>query len=103
MVSEAPAYAGGIWVLWNNFELQLENITIDDQIVNCFVRCRGGPSWLLSAIYASSKPMLRLDLWRYIEQLGEAVLIPWLLMGYFNQILSLSEKKGGNRPLCSGV
>lgn len=35
--SEARGYAGGIWVIWNSSRVQVEVVTIDDQIINRFV------------------------------------------------------------------
>lgn len=52
------------------------------------------PTWLLGAVYASTKAEKRKDLW---QDLSEAltVKVPCCLVGDFNQILSQSEKLGG--------
>lgn len=63
IVSEAC----GIWVLWNNSDMQVRVVTVNDQIVNLFVAKVGSPPWLLSAVYASTKPLFQNDLWRYME------------------------------------
>lgn len=54
--------------------------------------------WFLSAIYASQNPIFRQDLWDSINCLGQIVMIPWLLVGDFNQIVCYEEKKRGNMP-----
>lgn len=50
---------------------------------------------LMSAIYASSSPLLREDLWNYLIDIGHLISMPWILIGDFNQILYLEEKKVG--------
>lgn len=51
---------------------------------------------LMSAIYASSSPLLREDLWNYLIDIGHLISMPWILIGDFNQILYLEEKKSGS-------
>lgn len=96
VVSEARGFAGGIWVFWNSSEVLVNVITVDDQIINMFVRHSGQHPWLLSALYTSPNPLIRHDLWQYIQQFGTNLHFPWLLAGDFNQGFWPSEKKGGN-------
>lgn len=37
IVFEACGFAGGIWIFWDNSSLQLESLSIHDQIVNVLV------------------------------------------------------------------
>lgn len=72
LAAEADGFAGGIWVLWSNvnLNLNLELVSMDDQFVNMIVHGNGGPPWLLTAIYASPKLNFCSALWSYLENLG---------------------------------
>lgn len=76
--SEVQGYAGGTWIMWNNSKIQLEEVSIDDQIVNVFVRQRGKDTWLLSVVYASPKVNVRIELWLLLgyRKYGRRVDIP---------------------------
>lgn len=50
--------------------------------------------FLLSLVYAKCTRTERLELWEDLIRHSNNTL-PWLVGGYFNTILSLSEKKGG--------
>lgn len=52
--------------------------------------------WVLSAVYASPNAYIRDDLWEYLERLHTCISLPWLLLWAFNQVLSATEKAGGN-------
>lgn len=95
IVSEAAGFADGIWILWDNTQLNLEMISIDDQFINVLVRGPHQALWLLSVVYASPNPVFRVDLWQYLSLLGTVVQFPWLLIGDFNKVLVRTEKKGG--------
>lgn len=87
-------FSGGIWLLWDD-SVDLEAITVNDQIINAIIKKEGRVQWLLSAIYASPKQAFREELWQYIRDIGSCIQSPWQLVGDFNQILSSDEKKGG--------
>lgn len=66
-----------------------------DQIITVLVRQPRGLVWIMSAVYASSNAFFREDLWSYMQRLGCCMSFPWLLLGDFNQVLSVTEKRGG--------
>ena len=65
--------------------------------MNIVVNSREGQAWPMSAIYASAEVELRKLLWKYLQELGEKVRFPWLLVGDFNEVTDASEKRGGQR------
>ena len=52
-------------------------------------------SWLLSAIYASSRLEERKLLWKILASISPMHELPWLMLGDFNELLASSGKLGG--------
>lgn len=96
VVAEACGFAGGTWVLWNDSVMQVEQLTIDDQVINLVVKFGRDPFWFLSTIYASPIPNFQNALWKYLERVGTVVNLPWMLIGDFNQGLVGADKRGGS-------
>lgn len=101
IVVEAVRFSGGIWVMWNGSKIDLEAVSLDDQIINLLVYMNGCVPWLLLAIYASPFFDFCQHLWDYLVCLGPVVKCPWMLIGDFNQILYLEEKRRGSKLLNS--
>lgn len=95
VAAEANGFAGDIWILWNCAKVELEVASLDAQIINAFVKYGRNQFCLLSAVYASPKPVFHQVLWEYLVTLGRLISIPWLLLGDFNQVLFATEKHGG--------
>lgn len=70
---------------------------MDEQIINVIVRQKNTPPWFLSAIYALPNHGFWLHLWEYLICMARLVMVPWMLIGDFNQILCADENRGG-RP-----
>lgn len=70
---------------------------MDEQIINVIVRQKDTPPWFLSTIYALPNHVFRLHLWEYLICMARLVMVPWMLIGDFNQILC-ADKKCGGRP-----
>ena len=64
---EAQGFAGGIWILWDAAEVQLNLITSHPQYVTMEVRQRGAHPWFFTAIYASPMGHVREFLWCELE------------------------------------
>lgn len=94
-VSEATGYAGGIWIMWDPTVVQIDIVSVDDQIVNMVVKSNHNPWWFLLTIYVSLKLNFKSELWKYFIRIGTGLLLPWLITGYFNQILNVKDKRGG--------
>lgn len=97
IVSEANGFASGIWILWDASILNVEPLTVDDQVLNVLVKRGNDPYWFPSTIYASPKPNFWNNLCHYLSCIGTSLTFPWLLTGDFNHVLRMDEKRGGVR------
>ncbi|GAU31363.1 hypothetical protein TSUD_19080 [Trifolium subterraneum] len=52
-------------------------------------------SWLLTVVYASPRENERSDTWIKLLDISRTIQESWLMMGDFNEIMSIDEKKGG--------
>ncbi|MCI54980.1 RNA-directed DNA polymerase (Reverse transcriptase), partial [Trifolium medium] len=48
---------------------------------------KGNDKWLCSGVYASPVYTARPALWEYLEDLSKDNVLPWLVIGDFNDIL----------------
>ncbi|CAL1356334.1 unnamed protein product [Linum trigynum] len=92
---EARGFAGGIWVLWNSWELGLHVEVTTDQILHMSFKLPTGDVGFLSAVYGSPAMATRRSLWEDIRRLNMQIDTPWILLGDFNALLSPEDKHGG--------
>ncbi|KAL9243847.1 hypothetical protein vseg_017686 [Gypsophila vaccaria] len=92
---EAEDFSGGIWLLWNEEEVQITLLSSGKQVINVLVH--EDPIWLLSIIYASPQRATRELLWKAFAEVLPTHEYPWLVMGDFNQIESIDDKMGGSQ------
>ncbi|XP_060969593.1 uncharacterized protein LOC133036849 [Cannabis sativa] len=87
--------SGGLFLLWkDNVDVNLLNYNIN--IFDCYMKCDNGPSWHFSAFYGASETHNRIHTWKLLERCKDvAPLMPWLVIGDFNEILSNENKHGG--------
>lgn len=98
LLEEARGFFGGIWICWNNNDMSIEIVASTSQTVTAIVNLNN-TIWALTAVYGSSNPGARKELWSIIDKLVvyiENYKLPWVLVGDFNEILCLFEKRGGN-------
>ena len=90
---EAQGFQGGIWVLWNPEEIQVDPITLHDQYVTVEIRYNHHTSWLISFVYASPHTQRREVLWHELSSFAAECHRLWrLLVGDFNDTISLEER-----------
>ncbi|XP_057432499.1 uncharacterized protein LOC130725245 [Lotus japonicus] len=95
-IEEARGFSGGIWVLshrGSNVSFRL--VKAHPQVVT-FEVWKANLSWVCSAMYASPIPAQRDTLWNRLLHLRSSIILPWLLVGDFNEILLPSEVRGGD-------
>ncbi|KAL4367155.1 hypothetical protein GQ457_05G022060 [Hibiscus cannabinus] len=86
----------GLAIFWNN------NITVDllsysALHIDVVITYDSSISFRFTGMHGRSESSLKKNNWALIDRLREASPLPWLLGGDFNEILTLSEKQGGNR------
>ena len=87
---------GRILVFWKEDRVLLEVIEKTDQIIHCLVTCKiSAKKFHLSFVYAFNSRMGRRPLWDNICRFNSSSGMPWMLMGDFNNILSIEEKANG--------
>ena len=92
---EARGFQGGIWVLWNSDELDIEVLTAKEQFVMMKINPQGQLTWVLTIIYASPQITTRDTLWPDLQQFASDYHGPWLLAGDFNETATLEERNHG--------
>lgn len=93
--SQANGFAGGIVVGWKSADVQATVLCIKFQFIHLKVSFFGGPSSYLTAVYASPHEENRRYLWEDLHYIAVDMQDKWCLVGDFNDITNLSEKKGG--------
>ncbi|KAF4379607.1 hypothetical protein F8388_023624 [Cannabis sativa] len=63
--------------------------------IDALVQCPGRRLWRFTGFYGNPKASSRSDSWRLLCRLKDLFALPWICGGDFNEILSISEKKGG--------
>lgn len=91
---EAVGYSGGIWILWDRTQLDVETISIDEQVINVLVWGHNKIPWLLTDLYASPNSVFRFDLWAYLTRLGQMVNLHWLLIVTLSKRYMVMKRRG---------
>jgi exonuclease III len=94
-IVEANGFSGGIWLFWNSTNLHVDFIDKNAQTITVKVTLPGGPSWMLSTLYASPTKTVRSMLWSYFDNLMRNHKLPWIFIGDFNELYSAADKNLG--------
>ena len=92
---EAHGFQGGIWVLWNEEDLDLDVIQTHAQYVTLGVKLQNQIGWFVTIVYASPHLLNRELLWLDLQHFAENCQLPWLLAGDFNETINLEERNHG--------
>jgi len=93
---DAQGFQGGIWVLWNSDEFDVDVLNTHEQFVTVEIKPHGHPSWNLTFVYASPHLQTRELLWPQLQHLATDYQKPWLLAGDFNETATLEERNHSN-------
>ncbi|WJX23885.1 hypothetical protein P8452_13067 [Trifolium repens] len=95
IVAEARGFSGGIWLMWNRSDIQVQLIKNNFHFLHVQVVEKDVDPWILTVVYASPRDNERNDTWQKLRNIADTINIPWLMIGDFNEIAKLDEKKGG--------
>ncbi|XP_029146874.1 uncharacterized protein [Arachis hypogaea] len=94
-IVDAVGHKGGIWFLSTNLKFSCKILWAMNQCVTLEID-GGGRRWICSAVYGSPQATNRVELWSHLLDIGLCIQDPWVVVGDFNDILSVHEVKGGN-------
>ncbi|KAI9112878.1 hypothetical protein K1719_016195 [Acacia pycnantha] len=87
--------SGGILAAWNSSFIEVDVINLDRQLIH--LRCRfPNEGWFfVTALYAIPDTTHKQILWSSLNCFASSMVLPWVVVGDFNDIASLSERTGG--------
>ncbi|XP_060974256.1 uncharacterized protein LOC115695490 [Cannabis sativa] len=84
--------SGGLLFLWNS-NVNVTIINYGRHFVDCYIALLDGPTCHFSGFYGSPVVAQRKFTWGLLKKLKDsAPLLPWLIMGDFNEIISHTDK-----------
>uniref|UniRef100_A0A803PYN2 Uncharacterized protein n=1 Tax=Cannabis sativa TaxID=3483 RepID=A0A803PYN2_CANSA len=88
--------SGVLMLLWkDDVDVSLNNFNVN--VFDCYMACNNGPSWHFTAFYGAPSLSNRGHTWTLLKRLKDiAPLLPWMVIGDFNEILYSHNKQGGN-------
>lgn len=98
-IIEIPAegQSGGMIILWNHTLVNVHGFVRRNQEISATIEAiQTHKSWLFTSVYASTNINNRNFLWDNLINMHNSTKDPWLVGGDFNDVLSSSEKLGGN-------
>lgn len=94
ILSEADGFSSGVWVLWDEDDIQVSPRYIHHQFIHMSIVSGDQQRWELTALYASPQASSRRQLWSALDQI--AVNGAWALIEDFNCVLRVEEWSSGN-------
>ncbi|QHO53738.1 Endonuclease/exonuclease/phosphatase family protein [Arachis hypogaea] len=98
-VEEAIGFMGGIWVLWDDPNSNINIIERQEQLVHFSFDRMGIGKCFFHCNISSPQERERKQMWDSIQNIAHNLAEPWILMGDFNYIVDQKEKRGGG--LCN--
>ncbi|TXG54013.1 hypothetical protein EZV62_019269 [Acer yangbiense] len=85
---------GGLSLLWkNDIEVSIRSFTKGH--IDAVIKDSDSLVWRFTGFYGEPIPSFRMHSWSLLRRLGRMSNLPWIVVGDFNEILQLDEKKGG--------
>jgi hypothetical protein len=96
--SESDGKSGGLLMLWKK-DLNVTSSTVHTNYLDIRINENSADGWRITGFYGEPSGDRKHLSWDYIRDLNSMFDLPWMIIGDFNEILSNSEKEGGNlRP-----
>ncbi|MCH83167.1 endonuclease/exonuclease/phosphatase family protein [Trifolium medium] len=84
---------GGVAILWKNtLKCQIMNYSLNHVDIEIVDDLRG--NWRITGFYGFPEGGRRRASWNFLHHLSQTSQLPWSIIGDFNDILSLDEKRG---------
>lgn len=95
-VVEYVGKSGGLALLWEDgYEMEIQYFS--RRHINAIVHCRHlAVKWKFTGFHGHPKATKCHEAWDFLKFLARLAPNPWLCIGDFNKILTMSEKMGGN-------
>ncbi|XP_061357635.1 uncharacterized protein LOC133301939 [Gastrolobium bilobum] len=93
---EAVGFMGGIWILWDDRDVEVEVIRTHHQYVHTRIHyIEEERMELATFVYGSPRRVEKIKLWEDLVDISDSVVGPWILLGDFNSVLRQHEKDEG--------
>uniref|UniRef100_A0A803PS53 Reverse transcriptase domain-containing protein n=1 Tax=Cannabis sativa TaxID=3483 RepID=A0A803PS53_CANSA len=88
--------SGGLMLLWkDDVDVSLNNFNVN--VFDRYMAFHNGPCWHFTAFYGAPSLANRRHTWTLLKRLKDiAPLLPWMVIGDFNEILYSHNKQGGH-------
>jgi len=91
---EAQGFRGGVWLLWRDYNVDINIINLDERAITAEVCKLGSCPWYFTAVYGIPNDILCHQLWVKLAHFNTIFDKPWLLAGDFNDTVSRGERQG---------
>lgn len=88
-----------IWILWKH-DIHVEPLFISAQSITITVILQPDRQFFITCVYASCLKRVRRSLWEHLDLVAMSLRQnhkPWMIIGDFNVISSITEKQGGGQ------
>ncbi|KAH9799959.1 reverse transcriptase domain-containing protein [Citrus sinensis] len=86
---------GGLAMLWSS-DIDVKIVSYSQHHIDAEICEEGGSNWRCTGVYGHPETAQKRHTWTLMKRLASLSSLPWLCFGDFNEILHLSEKKGGS-------
>lgn len=87
--------SGGILAAWNSALIEVEVLKLDRQLIHLKCRYPRNDWFCVTALYAIPNSNHKQILWNNLSGLASSMMLPWTVLGDFNDVASLNERTGG--------
>ncbi|XP_030508978.2 uncharacterized protein LOC115723633 [Cannabis sativa] len=92
---DARGKSGGVALLWRDSD-DIKVLGYGVNYIDAEVTEKDGNCWRLTGLYGEPNRSLRRNTWDQIRTLMALYALPWCIIGDLNNVISQSDKRGGN-------
>ncbi|KAJ0967480.1 hypothetical protein J5N97_024397 [Dioscorea zingiberensis] len=98
----ARGYSGGIIILWKKDIEKVTPICFSRHVIHLTISNNPFKPWIISIVYNGQSLEEQKATWKELDSIAN-IAGPWMILGDFNAIRTLEEKKGGQMNWRSGM